>query len=259
MRYAARALGWATKILWILIIVFSATAVYSVMNIRMSLGQPQIFPSSGFIVVSVPLFVNNTGLYDLSELNMTVAVMDYNGSLVSTSATFVPSIPRGSSIETAHNVSMSLDDITSKLLDYLFNDTVFNVDLSAKLNFARAIPFQASMNMTIPWGAPLYNFSIGQISYNYLNLTHQELIIPISFENHSPYFGVDGFMQVKIYNDNDELLGFTVSDLNVPSHSSYNSQVEIVVDVSKITGSGEVRFYFEISGLSFGPVVMPYG
>ena len=265
MRYAARALGWATKILWILIIVFSATAVYSVMNIRMSFGQPQIFPSNGFMVISVPLFVNNTGIYDLSELNMTVAVMDYNGSLVSTSATFVPSIPRGSSIETAHNVSMSLDDITSELLDYMFNDTVFNVDLSAKLNFARAIPFQASMNMTIPWGAPLYNFSIGQISYNFLNITHQELIIPISFENHSPYFDVDGTMQVEIYNDNKtynnngELLGTGLLDLNVPSLSSYDSQVEIVVDISKITGSGEVRFYFEISGFSFGPEVRSYG
>ncbi|MBE0512347.1 hypothetical protein IBX38_04780 [Candidatus Bathyarchaeota archaeon] len=259
MRYAVRALGWATKILWILIIVFSVASVYSAMNVRMGFGQPQAFLSSGFMVISVPLFVNNTGLYDLSELNMTVAVMDYNESLLSTSTTFVPSIPRGSSIETAHNVSVNLDDITSKLLNYLFNDTVFNLDMSLKINFAHSIPFEVSTNMTMPWGAPLYNFSIGQISYNFLNLTHQEAIIPISFENHSPYFSVDGFMQVEIYNDNDELLGFSVSDLNVPSHSSYDSQVEIVVDVSKITGSGEVRFYFETSAFSFGPVVMSYG
>jgi hypothetical protein len=259
MRYVVRALGWSTKILWILIVFFAATSVYSALNIRMGFGQPQVFVSSGFMIMSIPLFVNNTGLYDLSELNMTVAVMDYNGSLVSTSTTFVPSIPRGNSIQTAHNISMSLNDITSELLNCLFNDTIFNVDMSLKLKFARAIPFQISTNMTLPWGAPLYNFSIGQISYNYINLTYQEAIIPISFENHSPYFGVDGFMQVEIYNDNDELLGFSASDLNVPSHSSYDDQVEIVVDISKITGSGEVHFYFETSVFSFGPVVMPYG
>jgi len=259
MRYVVRALGWATKILWILMVVFAATAVYSALNVRMGFGQPQVFFSSGFMVISVPLFVNNTGLYDLSELNMTVAVMDYNGSLVSTSTTFVPSIPRGSSIETAHNVSMSLNDTTPRLLNYLFNDTVFNVDMSLKLNFAHALPFQISTNMTMPWGAPLYNFSIGQISYNYLNLTHQEVIIPITFENHSPYFGVDGTMQVEIYNDNDELLGFSASDLNVPSYSSYDGQVEMIVESSKITGSGEVRFYFETSAFSIGPMVMPYG
>lgn len=259
MRYAVRALGWATKIVWILMVFFAATSVYSALNVKMGFGQPQVFLSSGFIIISVPLFVNNTGLYDLSELNMTVAVTDYNESFASTSTTFVPLIPRGSSIETAHNVSMSLDDTTSKLLDYLFNDTVFNLDLSLKLNFAGAIPFQVSTNMTMPWGAPLYNFSIGQISYNFLNLTHQEAIIPISFENHSPYFSVDGFMRFEIYNDNGELLGFSVSDLNVPSHSGYDGQVETIVDVSKVTGSGEVHFYFETSAFSIGPVVMPYG
>jgi len=259
MRYVVRALGWATKIVWILMIFFAATSVYSALNVKMSFGQPQIFPSSECMIISVPLFVNNTGLYDLSELNMTVTVTDCNKSLASPSTTFVPSIPRGSSIETVHNVSMSLDDITSKLPNYLFNDSVFNLGLSLKLNFAHAIPFQVSTNMTMPWGAPLYNFSIGQISYNFLNLTHQEAIIPISFENHSPYFGIDGFMRVEIYNNDGELFGSSVSDLNVPSHSGYDGQVETIVDVSKVTGSGEVHFYFETSAFSIGPLVMPYG
>ena len=259
MRYAVRALGWATKILWILIIVFSVTSVYSAMNVRMGFGQPQAFGSSGFIVISVPLFVNNTGLYDLSKLNMTVVVMDYNGSLLSTSTTFVPLVPRDSSIETAHNVSMSLEDSIFKPTNYLFNDTVFNLDMSLELNFAHSIPFKVSKNTTLPWGAPLYNFSIGAVSYNYLNLTHQELITPISFENHSPYFSVDGLMRVETYNDNSELLGFSVSGLNVPSHSGYDGQVETIVNISKVTGSGEAHFYFETTAFRIGPVVIPYG
>jgi len=259
MRYAVRALGWATKILWILIIVFSVTSVYSAMNVRMSLGQPQAFVSSEFILISVPLFVNNAGLYDLSEINMTVAVMDYQQSVLSTSTTFVPLIPRGGNLETTHNVSMSLEDGTSKLLDYLFNDSVFILDMSLKLNFAHSVPFRVSTNMSVPWGAPLYNFSIGQVSYNFLNLTHQEAIIPVSFENHSPYFSVDGVMRVEIFNDNGELFGFSMSDLNVPSHSSYIGQTEIAVDVSRVTGGGEVHFYFETSAFSAGPVVIPYG
>ena len=259
MRYAVRALSWATKIIWIFIVVFSATAVYSAMNVRMGFGQPQAYLSSGFVVISIPLFVNNYGLYDLSELNMTVDVMDSKGSLLSASSTLVALIPRNSSIETTHNISINIDDATSQVQIYLFNDTVFNIDMSLKVKFAHAVPIQASMNTTIPWGAPLYNFSVGQISYNDLNLTHQGVIIPMSFENHSPHFGVDGFMRVEIYNDNDELLGFSVSDLNVPSHSSYDSQVEMIVDVSKITGSGEVHFFFETSAFSIGPVVMPYG
>ena len=259
MRYAVRALGWATKILWIFIIVFAGTSIYSAMNVGMGFGEPQVFLSSGSVIISIPLFVNNSGFYDLSELNLTVDAMDYNGSLVSTSTTFVPLIPRGSSVETAHNVSISLDDITSEALDYLFNDTIFNLDMCMKLNFARVIPFQGSINKTIPWGAPLYNFSIGQISYDYHNLTHQRVVIPLSFENHSPYFGINGTMQVEIYNSRDELVGSRTVSLNVPSHSRYEGQVELIVDVSRLTESGEVRFSFETSMFSLGPVVIPYG
>ncbi len=263
MRYAVRALGWATKILWILIIVFSVTSVYSAMNLRMGFGEPQVFPSAETVIISIPVFINNSGFYDLSELNITAHVTDCNESLLATSTTFVALIPKSSNVETTHNVSISLDDITSKAQIYLFNDTFFNVTLSAELVFAHTIPLQASMNITMPWGAPFYNFSTGQISYNFLNLTHQEIIVPINFENHSPYFGVEGSMRVEIYNDtyndNDKPLDCSVLDLNVPSHSSYDGQVQMIADVSKITGSGEVRFYFETSVFSFGPMVMPYG
>ena len=255
MRYAVRALGWATKILWILIIVFSVTAVYSALNVRMGFGDSQVFLSNEDVVISIPLFVNNTGVYDLSNVNTNAVVTDCNQSLLSTSTTFVPLIPRGSSINTAHNVSISSDDVVS----YMFNDTVFNVNISVRLDFAHAIPFQVSTNITIPWGAPLYNFSTGQISYNFLNFTHQEVVVPISFENHSPYFGVDGFTRVEIYNDSAELLGLSTSDLDVPSHSSYDGQVAIVLDISRMTGIGEVHIYFETSVFSLGPVVIPYG
>lgn len=258
MRYAVRALGWATKVLWILIILFSATSVYSAFNVRMSFGEPHDYFSNGFLIVSIPLFINNTGFYDLSELNITANVMDYNGSLVGRSSTFVPLIPRNSNIKMTHNASMSLDDIISKTQIYLLNDSVFNVDSSVKLIFAHAIPFQASMNKTIPWGAPLYNFSIGDISYVYHNLTHQVVTIPLSFENHSPYFGVDGTMQFEMLNSRGETVGSETSSMDVPQHSGYSSQAELIADASKLTPSGEIHFFFETSVFSFGPVVMLY-
>lgn len=259
MRYAVRALSWATKILWILIIVFLATSVYSALNVRMGFGQHQVFLSDETLIISIPLFVNNSGFYDLSELNITASVADHNGSLVVTSATFMPSIPRDSSVETTHNLSINLDEITSSALNCLFNDTVLNLDTSMKLNFAHVIPFQISRNTTIPWGAPLYNFSIGQVSYDFHNLTHQRVIIPLSFENHSPYFSVHGTTKVELYNSSGEIVGSETLSLDVPSHSRCEDQVELIVDASKLTVNGEVHFFFETSGFSFGPLVMPYG
>jgi len=259
MRYAVRALGWATKIFWIFIIVFSATSVYSAMNVRMSFGEPQLSSSGEFLVISIPLFINNSGFYDLSELNITVDVMDYNGSLVLTSTTFVPLIQKDSSVETVHNISMSLNETISKAEIYLFNDTIFNLNMSMKLNFASVVPFQVSMNKTIPWGAPLYNFSVGQPSYDDYNGTHQRVIIPLSFENHSPYFGVDGTMRIEMCNASGGVIASGTSSLDVSSHSKYEDQVELIVDILKLTPSGKIYFYFETSVFSFGPVVMSYG
>jgi hypothetical protein len=229
------------------------------MNVRMSFGEPQLSTSSESLVISIPLLINNSGFYDLSELNITVSVRDYNGSLMLTSTTYVPSIPKDSNIETMHNISMSLNDTISKAEIYLFNDTIFNLDMSMKLNFARVVPFQVSMNKTIPWGAPLYNFSVGQISYDYYNTTHQRVTVPLSFENHSPYFGVDGTMRIEMCNASGGVIASGTSSLDVPSHSKYEGQIELIVDISNLTPSGEVRFYFETSIFGFGPVVMPYG
>ncbi len=255
MRYAVEALGWAAKILWIFLIVFSVTSVYSAMNIKMGFGEPKISLSNGLAVISFPWIFNNTSFYDLSELKLTAKATHPNGSLVSMSTTFLPLLPRGTCIETAHNLSLRLDD-----LEYpLFEDTLFNVNMSLGLKFSQAIPFQVSLNTTVPWGAPLYNFSVGQVSYDLYNFTHQKAILPLFFENHSPYFGVDGIMQLEFHNDRSELLGSETLSLNVPSHSRYDSQVELLVDVSKITLKGELHFFFKTSTFSFGPLVIPFG
>jgi hypothetical protein len=255
MRYVVRALGWATKILWIFLVAFSVTSVYSAMNVKIGFGEPKIFLSNGSAIISLPLLVNNTGFYDLSELNLTAKTTNSDGSLVSSSTTFVPLIPRGTCIETANNISLTQDDIEY----HLFKDTLFNVNMSLRLKFSQAIPFQVSMNTTVPWGAPLYNFSVGQISYDFYNLTHQRVIVPLYFENHSPYFGLDGIMQLSIYNNRGELAGSEASDIDVPSQSIYDSQLELSVDISKITTNGELHFFFKTPITSFGPLVIPYG
>lgn len=259
MRNAVRALGWAINIFWIVIVAFTGTAIYSALNLRMSFGQPQVFSSNDLLILSFPILVNNTSYYDISELNLTANVMDHNGSVVSTSTALVPLIPHGSNIETAHNVSLSLNDITQRASSYLFNDTIFNINVSLKLRYAYAFAFQFSQNETIDWGAPLYNFSIGHISYQPHNLTHQKAVIPLSFENHSPFFSMTGTIRLEIFNDMNDSIGSGATSINVPPHSPYEGQIEAFVDVSRLTGSGNLHFYFETSMFSFGPLVMSYG
>ena len=259
MRHAVRALGWATNILWIIIIAFTCTAIYSALNLRISFGQPQVFSANDLLILSFPIIVNNTSYYDLSELNSTVNVMDHNDPVVATSTTSVPLIPRGSNIETAHNISLNLNDVIQRTPSYLFNDTIFNINRSMKLRYAYTFAFQFSQNTTIDWGAPLYNFSTGHISYQPHNSTHQKAVIPLSFENHSSFFSIAGTIHLEIYNDTNDSIGSGATSITVPPRSPYEGQIEAFVDVSRLTESGVLHFYFETSMFSFGPWVMSYG
>jgi len=257
MRQALRALGWATKILWILIIVFAATIVYSAlpMNFRMGFGEPQAAFSDGVIVMSFPLIINNSGYYPVSDLNLTTSLMDDEGNLVSTSTTFVPLIARSSNLEKSHNVSLSLNDLN--LTRFLFEDSNFTAELSIAMKFARVVPLQVATEMAIPWGAPLYNFSIGEITY-YPNGTG---VVPISFENRSPLLNVNGTIRLEIYNNRGEPVGSGEKRVDVPSnYGRYVDEIELIVDdPAKITPSGQVHVSFETSMFNFGPVVIPYG
>jgi len=257
MRQAIRALGWATNILWVMIIVFSVTLLYSVMNVfpNVSFGEPRFLSSNGVVVMSLPFSINNTGYYDISELNITTYVMDHKGAEISTSTTLVRSIPQGSSIDESHNVSIKVNDMIERGLSYLlFNDSVFNMSMLIALKFAHIIPIQVSTEGTMPWGAPLYNFFIGEISYNLYNLTHYKVVIPLSFENHS-FFSLNGTILFEVYNGQNERLGSGVTSVNVPSNTRCKDLVEVIVrgDPREIT---EARVYLDTSLFSFGPVVM---
>jgi len=251
MKQAIRALTIATLILWTFIIAFAATAIYSVINLSKGIdfGEVQFFPSSKGVVLSLPFSINNTGYYDIAELNVTTRMTTHNGTLLALSETLVPLIASGSSIEKVHNISIDLNDIISMGYDELFfNDSSFGFDAFVSLNFAYAIPVQMSINMSIPWGAPLSNLSIGEISVDPLyNSTHSKVVIPVSFENHS-FFDIVGTMKLEIYNDIDELVTSGQTNINVSSNSGYNEPVEMYLslgDLSKLTESGKIRLVFE--------------
>jgi len=243
MKQAIRALAIATLILWILLIAFAITAVYSVMNLGINFGETQFFSSNDNVVLSLPFSINNQGYYDISELNVTTHVTDYNGTLLALSETFVPLIASGSNVETAHNISITLTDILSMgYTEFLFNDSSFELDTFVALNFAHAIPVQISMNLTIPWGAPFSNLSI-----EYIPPENNTLVIPLSFENHS-FFDIVGTLRLEVYNNLDELVISEQSSLNVSSHGEYDEPFEMYLsigDLSKLTENGNLRLVFE--------------
>ena len=252
MRQSIRALGWATKILWIATAVFMVTSLYSPLKLmlerQMEIGSPQISFSNETITVSLPFSINNTGFYDIADLNVTTSVADYNGTLISTSTTFVQNIPRGGIANETHRVSISLNEIISKNLTYLlFDDTTLNLNASLGMKIAHVIPLQVSTSSNMSWAAPLYNLSIGKMGFpDWYNSTHHNTTVWLSFENHSP-LDVNGTIKLEIFNERAEYVGFGTNLINAPSISEYNEKVTIYIpsdNLSKFTDTGKVHAYF---------------
>jgi hypothetical protein len=248
MKIAVRMLGIATIILWLVILFFSVTAVYSVMNLGVNLGEAQMLPSSKGIIFSLPFSINNNGYYEIADLNLTTRVTDPNGTVLDETETFVPSIPRGTNVNATHTIPIDLDAILSMdQVPLLLDDSEFNVEIFVGLNFARAVPVQLSTNATIPWGAPFSDFSIGRITVSPYNSTHEEASIPVSFENHA-ILELTGTLKMDFYTASQRMIASGETVINVPSQQRYTDMILAYPrqqDSSILTGSGDVHVTFE--------------
>jgi hypothetical protein len=230
MKIAIRMLSIATIILWIVILFFFVTAVYSVMNVGINLGEVQMLPSSKGIIFSLPFSITNNGYYELTDLNLTTRVTDPDGTVLDLTETFVLSIPQGTNVNASHTIPIDLDTIMSMdHVSLLLNDSSFNVEIFAGLNFARAVPVQLSANVTMPWGAPFAYFSVGTI------------------ENHA-ILDITGTLKLEFYNNSDEQIVSGMAVISVPSQQSYSDRILVYTkqqDISKLTGSGNMHVIFE--------------
>jgi hypothetical protein len=136
---------------------------------------------------------------------------------------------------------------SSELSHLLFADDNLTVDTTVTLDYARVIPFALGTNLTMPWGAPLSNLTLGNVSMNGTSAT-----VPFSFENHS-FFELNGTMRLEIVDNLDHVVGQgTVSILALPQ-SDYSDS--LTVAVSGVPAAA--RLYFQTSVFSYGPVVIP--
>jgi len=257
MKQTIRALGWAIYVLWLIIIVFSVTAVYSAFQVGVALGEkPQASTSGGTMILSLPFSVENNGFYDISDLNITTIVQESSGALVSNSSTVVRLISSGKKVNAAHNISISLDSMTSASLSHLlFYDTDFDIDMSLGLRYAGVIPLKISTNSTMPWGAPLYNLTMGDITVDQYNTTHVKAVLSLSFENHS-FFSLNGTIRTEIVNTLNQQIGGSTTPINAPQQSSYLTPLEVLVPLASANFK-EARLYFDTSVFSYGPLVIP--
>jgi hypothetical protein len=263
MNVPIRVLGIATSIFWIFLIAFVALAAYSVKDLNFDMGEPQFGTSpDGQLMFSLPLYIDNRGYYSLKEFYLSTVFSDAEGAEISRANTSVPIIPHGEKVTILHNVTLTADSLFEKGEQYLFNDNNLSVAVVAGLNFAEIFPAQISTNFTFPWGAPFYNFALGEPTFGRFNSTHGAVAVPMSFENHA-LFDLVGNIRIELYDSRDSLIGESQTAFNVPQHSSYDGNAEFYVPLNTASLStaqnGHLNVYFDTGLFEYGPLVIPYG
>jgi hypothetical protein len=254
MRQSIRALGWTITICMILLFVFLVTAVYSafqtvLMAQGLGLDQFQISFSDSGLVLSMPMTINNTGYYDMSDFKITTTLKDYNGTTLTAKSTIIEEIKKGSTEFRLHNLSLSLTDILSNMTYLLFHDTEFKMDFSIGFKYAYTLSFQLGMmNMSMPWEAPLYGLNVTDLDPSSFNGTHLLADITLGVENHS-FFDIAGNLTLKVYNEMEGYLGSGIGLVHVPSGSRFSERIETVIEIVDplgYTGEGYVEGYLEL-------------
>jgi hypothetical protein len=258
MRVPIRIIGIATTVIWIFIIIFSVSAMYSMMGIRVNLGQLQITtPEKDQLLLSFPVTIVNTGFYNLAPFNISTVIFDASGSRVAQGFTFIPIVLEKQTANATHEIKLNVKDLLQSHQNLLFNDTELITNVTVSMTAAGAIPIVASSNISMPWGAPLYNLVVGAPDFSYYNATHLHIVVPLSFENHAS-FNLTGAVQLRIYNNANAFLTQTSISLDVLQHSPYQGSIELYVPLLAVS---RMRFevFFAFQTFTYGPLVIPYG
>jgi hypothetical protein len=259
MRILIRIIGIVTTFSWIFLIVFFVSAVYSTKYLQFDFEEPQTSVTSyDKILFSLPITVTNKGYYNVGAFNLTTKVLDENGFAVAHNSTFIPAIQRGVEITTNHNMTIDVNFLVQNDQNYLFNDTELEINQIVDMKLAETIPVQASTNLSMPWGAPLYNFTIGEPRHELYNETHAKATVSMMFENHA-LFDLTGLIYVYMYNGDNELVSEGQKLVEAPRNSLYESSLELYVSTTETFGNGRIVICFQTSFFDYGPLVIPYG
>lgn len=258
MKLSLRGLTWATRFFCIVALAFAITCVYSATLVRVELGEPVVAFAGEEAILTLPIAIDNMGYYTLADLNVIAVISDFDANQISKSTTFAGDVHPQENIIIFHNTSVSPNQIVAQG-SYLINDLDLTLQGQVNLNYANLIPFGFQVNKTVPWGAPLHNFTVGAPERLSYNDTHHRISVPVSFQNHSPYFSVSGAISVEIRNNRSESVERNSVSIDVPPGTAYNGYVETLVTASRATETGRIYVSVETEMFNYGPVVTAYG
>lgn len=263
MKVPIRMITVATSVLWVLLIIFSVSVIYSMKDIRLDVGKPQTTVTPDHeLLVSFPIGIVNNGYFSLNDFNISTEVQDTQKSTMAQGYTFIPVIKPGETFNRTLQMGTNLTDMLRTHQNLILNDSELQVNATVSMKAAELIAFQVSSNLAMPWGAPLCNLTIAtpefttQISPDFTN--YYTVAVPITFENHA-FFDLNGTVQLNMYNSSNMLTGAAEIVLEAPQQKSYRADLQLDVPVAGNTRNGRFEVFISTSLFNYGPLVVYYG
>ncbi|MEM0095748.1 MAG: hypothetical protein QW660_03850 [Candidatus Bathyarchaeia archaeon] len=242
MRLTIKALGWTIILLWIFTLALPVSVAFSLMKLaegrNLGIQEPTFMLSNGNISISMPIYVNNTGFYDISEAGVKIRIGKADKTIV-TLYRDLPNIPAGQMVNTSCILTASLMEIFQKDCTLLTEDANLNVNAALHFRVAYAIAFNVAQNFSTRWGAPFHNLTY-ILAYN--GATHT-FSFSISFNNHA-FFPLSGPFEIRLYNSSNYEIGKTSLYLDVPSGEFFQETVDVAVDPLGVTNRVLIRMFF---------------
>ena len=260
MQVPIRVLGIITTVFWALLAVFIVLTAYSIKDLNIDIGEPQIVSvTNDQLILSLPLKVDNKGFFSVEELHFSTVFSDVEGEEFSMANSFVPVVQEGEKITLVHNATLSISKLLEKNDQYLFNDNQLKASVTTGFKFAQLLPVQISTEFEFQWGAPFHNFALSKLSYGQ-SLAHTAMVL-MRFENHAT-FDVEGSIRLELHDSTDSVICQMQMPVNVTRHSAYIEKVQFNIPQKAVSFSIEANSHFEVyfdtGSIEYGPLVIPY-
>lgn len=259
MNVPIKMIGIATALFWLLLIGFSISAAMSLRDLQFSLGNPRIISTpDGKLQLMLPISIGNTGRFSINAFNMTSRIRNSGGMEVASGSTYVETISPGQTVTTTHTSIIDSHELLSDNQSLIFNDSDIELDKYISMALLKLIPVTVETNSTIPWGAPLNNFTIEIQQFSPYNATHFIGVVPFSFQNHATFDSI-GAIQLRIYDTAGNLVAQNQTGFQVPQLMHYSGYFTLIVPAYAVNTLGSFEAYILTPTFDCGPVMVPYG
>jgi hypothetical protein len=237
----ARALRRMAVVVLVLLILFTASVVYSAAETARSSSQlsnvSASFEGNGTLLLSSTLTLSNQGIYPIEGLHLGLRVTNASGTFLG-AVGFGPST-LASQATTSYALSFFVPvGATGPGPSLLTEDQTLPVRIWANATVGYLFPVALTLSDNRSWGAPFadLHFSVGAPT-----MQGGTVAVPVdlSFEDHAPLADA-GTLQFAILSSRGLTCGSGSFPINVPSESPYNQTTTVTLASGCSPSGGEV-------------------